>query len=75
MAIQVLVQCTLEVPILIEDEEIVENIQFHIEENSCPGTGLVGTAIDRVMAEAESKHTCWACSLNGVNKILQVKSK
>ena len=74
MAIRVRVQCTIEVPVLIEDPEYAENLGFHIEENGCPGTGIVGAAIERAMVEAESQGVCWACRLNGVNKIVRVES-
>jgi hypothetical protein len=64
-----LVQCTLEVWV----ECGLEDQRFRIEENSCPGTGIVGAAIDSAIADGEENGVCWACNLNGRNKILRVE--
>lgn len=61
------VRCTLVVPIEIPDEIDAE---FVIEKNGCPGTGLVGATIDKVIAESDKDGCCWACRLAGENKIL-----
>ena len=47
-------------------------LYFDIEDNHCPGTGLVGAALDRVMERAEEEGWCWACALGGTCKIVGV---
>lgn len=63
------VKCTLIVPVEIPDDKDYDP-RFDIEENHCPGTGLVGVAIDKVMKEMNDKSFCWACALNGKNEII-----
>lgn len=65
---KVIVQCTL----IVEVELNSPDPEFAIEENSCPGTGVVGRAIDDAIAEGEKNSTCWACNLHGTNKILEI---
>jgi hypothetical protein len=66
---KVKVKCTL-----IVEVEMPEpwDAHFQIEENGCPGTGLVGAAIDDAIQEGEINSTCWACGLLGENKILAI---
>lgn len=65
------VQCTYEIEVEVpDDEEGGYNAQEEIEGNHCPGTGLVGRAFDNVYAHHEKQGTCWACALNGKNKII-----
>jgi hypothetical protein len=45
-------------------------MQFQIEENGCPGTGVVGAAFDSIYEECKEASVCWACNLRGQNKIL-----
>jgi len=65
------VKCTLEVEIELPDDT-GDHMFFMIEENSCPGTGVVGAAIDLAIEHAESNGVCWACNLRGKNKIIEV---
>ena len=73
---RVKVQCTLIVevdfPDGIEDKEGFGGPHFVIEDNGCPGSGIVGMEIEKVMREEESKSCCWACALHGKNKILSI---
>lgn len=69
---RVLVECRFEIWVDYHDYDI--DLVFDIEENHCPGTGNVGAALDRCMEEHEEASTCWACALNGSNKILKVES-
>jgi hypothetical protein len=67
---RITVQCTVEVVVELEDDIDEE---FMIEENSCPGTGIVGNAVDRAIEYGEEHGVCWACNLKGQNKILRVE--
>lgn len=65
------VRCTFVLPVEVPAEWVDDgHVYFAIEENSCPGTGLVGAALDRIMDEHEAAHTCWACACGGENKIV-----
>ncbi len=73
---KVTVQCTLEVEIEWPDGPVPDGfdsledwLKFRIEENGCPGTGEVGSAIEDSIEYGESG-VCWACNLKGSNKIL-----
>ena len=57
----------VEVP---DDEEDGYSASFDIEENHCPGTGIVGAAVDALMKRAKEQGTCWACTSEGQNEIL-----
>ena len=69
---KITVKCTIEVPIEVKDDYYTEDFtpEFDIEENHCPGTGLVGAAIDKIIEEHNKNSTCWACSLNGKCEII-----
>ncbi len=60
------VKCTLFVDIELSDGCDAE---FAIEENSCPGTGPVGAAINAAIKHGEANGVCWACNLHGKNEI------
>lgn len=65
------VKVTFTVPVEVPDTpEYKEIMVFDIEENHCPGTGLVGIAIDKLIKEHEANDTCWACAVNGENEII-----
>lgn len=82
--IKVLLECTLKVEVEFDDKihhqyYTTENgdldkshLKFYFEENGCPGTGSTGNAIDEAIAKGEEQSTCWACALQGENKILKV---
>lgn len=57
------VKCTFTIPIEIPDDPEY-NATFDIEENHCPGTGIVGAAIDARIKYAEKNGICWACGLD-----------
>lgn len=66
---KVKVRCTFEIEVNVEDNE---NSYFFIEENGCPGTGIVGSALNKIIDKADKEHWCWACYLNGKNEIIKV---
>lgn len=57
------------IPVEIPDDQEYDEI-FDIEENHCPGTGIVGMAIKKHIEEYDKNHFCWACALNGKNEIV-----
>ena len=63
----VLVECTFRIPVEVDEDS---NYQFQIEENGCPGTGIVGLAIDEHIEKSDNQNLCWACLLGGSNKIV-----
>ena len=69
------VQCTLEVDIEVPDywDDEDGKLEFMIEDNTCPGTGLVGTAIETAFEHGNETSICWACALKGKNKILSIE--
>lgn len=67
MTIQV--KCTFIIPVEVPDDPDYP-LQFDIEENHCPGTGLVGAALMEHIAKHEEASTCWACALQGECEIV-----
>lgn len=65
----IVVRCTIDVPVEIPDSEDYD-AYFDIEENHCPGTGLVGSAIEALMERHHETNTCWACAVNGKCEII-----
>lgn len=70
---KVKVRCTFEIEVEVADD--VENVHFMIEENSCPGTGVVGAELERLIEAHDIAGTCWACNLQGENKILEINGE
>lgn len=70
------VRCTLDINVEVPADMDDHQLQFSIEENSCPGTSWVGNAIDQHMElyEKEKNGFCWACALHGTNMILKDRS-
>ncbi len=66
---RILVRASVLIVVEYPDDETNDHIQFQIEENSCPGTGRVGAALSKQMEEDEKESVCWACNLQGENKI------
>lgn len=66
----IMVRCTFTIPVEVPDDPDYD-AGFDIDENHCPGTGRVGAALDAVMAKHAAASTCWACTLNGVCKIVE----
>lgn len=62
------VRCTFDIEVEVPDD--VENPEFLLEENSCPGTGIVGAELQRIQEAHDIAGTCWACALQGSNKII-----
>lgn len=67
---KVKVQCALTVEIEVPSGWTDEDIRFSVEENSCPGTQIVGAAIEAAIRRGKENGVCWACSLQGTNKII-----
>jgi hypothetical protein len=63
------VKCTYFIDVEVSDDPEY-SAKFDIEENHCPGTGIVGATLDQVRREAEAEHICWACLLGGENEIV-----
>ena len=70
MAIKIKVRCILEVVVELPEGETIESMQYRIEENGCPGTGIVGAAIDNAYEHGKENSVCWACNLSGRNEII-----
>lgn len=65
---KVLVKCTFTIEVEVPDNH--HDPKFAIEENGCPGTGLVGVAFAKHLEAHESKMTCWACALQAKCEIV-----
>ena len=65
------VRCILDIDVEVPSDMDDHQLQFAIEENSCPGTSWVGSAIRNHMEKFDEGSYCWACALNGTNMILQ----
>lgn len=68
---RVRVRCSVEVTVTIPDDVDPE---FYVEENGCPGTGLVGAELERIIEEGSKSGWCWACANGGKNEILSIES-
>ena len=66
---RVLVRCSYEIEVELDEKE---NPFFVIEENGCPGTGRVGSALTKHMEDCGARYICWSCSLNGKNEIISI---
>ena len=69
------VRCSyeIEVDVPYDPVEQFEYAQFDIEENHCPGTGSVGASFDKNYENSNKKGVCWACNLNGENRIIGLR--
>lgn len=65
---KILVRCTIYVPVEVPDNPDYD-MYFDIEDNHCPGTGLVGAALENLIEESNKNSTCWACP-HGKNEIV-----
>jgi hypothetical protein len=61
------VRCSFEIDVEVP---AVDNLDFDIEDNGCPATGVVGAALRRHIEKHEADGTCWACALQGKNEIV-----
>lgn len=62
------VKCTVYVEVELPDDA---DASFMIEDNGCPGTGVVGAEIMRLIEHHEESRTCWACAAQGKNEIVE----
>lgn len=67
---KVKVLCSFIVEVEMSEEDYKRR-HFILEDNGCPGTGIVGAELDRVIEESDDKEICWACLLSGQNRIIQ----
>ena len=58
----------------VELPDDCENPYFQIEDNGCPGTREVGAAIIAAIEHGDENNVCWACNLQGENKIIEIES-
>lgn len=64
------VKVTFTIPVEVPDDVEGYDEVFDIEENHCPGTGIVGMAIDQHIKEFGKNSMCWACALDGKCEIV-----
>jgi hypothetical protein len=64
------VRCTLELDVEVPDNWDRMMRHFDIEENSCPATRYVGSALDKLIAKHDAQSTCWGCAAKGRNEIV-----
>lgn len=64
------VQCTFVIDVVVDATDGTDHIRYLIEQNGCPGTGVVGAKFDDLYEQATAKNVCWACNLKGQNKII-----
>lgn len=63
------VLCQFIVELEMTDEDYARR-HFIIEDNGCPGTGVVGAKIVEMMDKSDDTGLCWACAAEGTNKIV-----
>jgi hypothetical protein len=66
---EIKVKVTFTISIQVPADESYDET-FDIEENHCPGTGIVGAAIDEHIKKMDEKGFCWACALYGKCEIV-----
>lgn len=64
------VKCTFTIPVEVPDDADY-SVKFAIEENGCPGTGVVWAALQDHIEKHDKESTCWACALQGKNEIVE----
>ena len=64
------VRCTFVIEVEVPDDPEYDAV-FDIEENHCPGTGLVDSALEAHMFRCDTERICWACALGGECKIIE----
>lgn len=68
---KVLVRCSFEVEVEFDASMTDHDIEFAIEENSCPGTGSVGAAVSTLFYKNEASGCCEFCAAQGENKLVR----
>ena len=66
---EILVRVSLVIPVKVPADPGF-NVEFAIEENGCPGTGMVWGALQKIIQRGEDEGTCWACKYQGKNEIV-----
>ena len=68
------VKCSVIVPVEVEDTDFDDEgeMRFYFEENHCPATGMVDSALSEIIREHAKRSTCWACALGGECEIVKV---
>jgi hypothetical protein len=66
----IVVKCTYLIPVEFPADWTDEMIRFEVEQNGCPGTGFTGAAFDAHLKSKGEESICWACTLQGENKII-----
>jgi hypothetical protein len=69
----VYVKCTFTIPVELPDNYSDEEVHFLIEEDCCPGTGPVWSALRDLIEKSEEEHFCWACINEGENKVVEIQ--
>lgn len=72
---KVRVRCSFDVEVEYPDDTDLDALLFQIEDNGCPGTGQVGSAVEKLIELHESQSTCWACASRGNNKVISIDGK
>ncbi len=75
MTIKVKCSYVIEVELPPDFAADLAELRFRIEENGCPGTGVVGAEFDYQYEKAQHMAVCWACNLQGENKIVEINGK
>lgn len=65
------VEATIKLTVAVPDDYSKEMILFVIEEEGCPGTGLVGRKLKQLIEDSNVTQYCWACP-DGHNKVLAI---
>ena len=65
------VKCEFVLEVEVPDDLTPAQVHFVIEDNGCPGTGAVWTALKAALTESEESDICWACKLGGKNTIVE----
>jgi hypothetical protein len=66
---KLMVRCSFVIEVEVPNDPEYDST-FDIEENHCPGTGIVGAALDAHMNKCDAEGNCWACALGGKCEIL-----
>jgi hypothetical protein len=62
------VKCSYVIPVIIPYDNCNED--FVIEDNGCPSTGIVGSALDSIKEMFDKKGCCWSCAFQGTNELV-----
>lgn len=68
---KVRVRVSFEVEIEVDGDPARDDLSFDIEDNHCPGTGLVGNAVQDLIERNIGSDSCLMCP-HGKNEIISV---